>query len=865
MNTDARQLVAKTMIALLLAGAASTQAAVRYVSLDGSGTDGQSWATAYQSIQKALNDAAVTEGDEIRIKKGLYTVDNAIKVTKAVKILGGYRGVGEERDAEVFTTTLDGGNVAWHGFVVAADAVIDGLTITRGRASYNVDIDGGGMFITDCSATVTHCTFIRNSAYRRGGGLALLRAHGTVIADCTFQENFAGADGGGVYCQESNAAVKGCTFVRNEASMSADGRGGGMTNAGGAPSITGCTFTENMATYGAGMCNSRTEATVESCTFADCDALTACGGGVFNFGGSPTVSKCLFTNNDVMNRGGAILDEFSNGTISDCIMWTNSAMVHGGAVYIGGSADLPTAYPQFVNCTMYGNRASQGGALYSYGCSATLWNCILWGNHTYIAGPGIYNNTAAFTATTVALYCNIEGDGVYPGAGNVCVDPLFEDATRGNLRLQPGSPCIDAGSLAADIATTDYDGNLRVVDGDENGSAAVDLGALEYQGYVEVTGPSRGEILQTAVYDDPADTSATYVFSMRLETNEFVQRIEFRTPNSNSTYEIPNDSRTASGAVTTSHDVRDGKHVWQYRASLDSAAALAAYGDGTYEISLYYRGASPYEVEVPFMMPRSDKTISRPTQKPVILTPASHGAMASPVTATWDRCTDALANTIFLTITDSATGNEVAANVFDAGAAASDTYGLPEGLYEIECAFANLQETIGDDATPFTCGKATAVIQSFEVPYSAVYRFWSPDFGRHFYTISESEKDSLVVGYSDVWSFEGVAYYACSSPYRDGLLPVYRFWSGHTHFYTIDQREHDRLIEEQADIWTPEGIAFYAYPPGAQLAGCVPVYRLWNSSSDTYFYTTNEIERTAILADYGNVFVDQGVAFYAYP
>jgi len=83
------------------------------------------------------------------------------------------------------------------------------------------------------------------------------------------------------------------------------------------------------------------------------------------------------------------------------------------------------------------------------------------------------------------------------GPGNVDASPLFVDPGRwdgdtfipGDYHLLPGSPCIDAGTNDVDnpdtpeietLPDTDTAGLPRVIDGDLDGAATVDIGAYEY-------------------------------------------------------------------------------------------------------------------------------------------------------------------------------------------------------------------------------------------------------------------------------------------------------------------------------------------------------------------------------------------------
>jgi hypothetical protein len=67
--------------------------------------------------------------------------------------------------------------------------------------------------------------------------------------------------------------------------------------------------------------------------------------------------------------------------------------------------------------------------------------------------------------------------------GNVAVDPQFVGGGTGTaaFQLQPGSPLIDAGIPTKASGTTELAGMPRVVDGNGDGSAVVDMGALEFQ------------------------------------------------------------------------------------------------------------------------------------------------------------------------------------------------------------------------------------------------------------------------------------------------------------------------------------------------------------------------------------------------
>ena len=185
-----------------------------------------------------------------------------------------------------------------------------------------------------------------------------------------------------------------------------------------------------------------------------------------------------------------------------------------------------------------------------------------------------------------------------------------------------------------------------------------------------------------------------------------------------------------------------------------------------------------------------------------------------------------------------------------------DLGSLPEGEYVFQ----------------FNAWQQPVESQEFTIPavWRPVFRFWSPKFERHFYTLSTAERDKLINHYSDVWTYEKVAYYAFAAATEPDTVPVYRFWSGtlRSHFYTVSEAERDKLINNYAQTWAYEGIAFYVYPssPGSvHHRGTYPVYRLWSSSLGTHFFTASGTEVEKLFARMPGVWDFEAAAWYTCP
>ncbi len=150
---------------------------------------------------------------------------------------------------------------------------------------------------------------------------------------------------------------------------------------------------------------------------------------------------------------------------------------------------------------------------------------------------------------------------------------------------------------------------------------------------------------------------------------------------------------------------------------------------------------------------------------------------------------------------------------------------------------------------------------------AGVYRFWSPQRGRHFYTIDKAQRDRLISQDDGTWEYEGPVFYAIAP---DGarppnVLPVYRFWSAglRAHFYTMDEAEKDGLLCLPSGIWTCQGVAFYAWPQ-ADEKDLTPVHRFWSERLGCHFYTISEGERAKLVVELSHTWTFEGIAWYAY-
>ncbi|MBN1916661.1 MAG: FG-GAP repeat protein [Verrucomicrobia bacterium] len=209
------------------------------------------------------------------------------------------------------------------------------------------------------------------------------------------------------------------------------------------------------------------------------------GGAVAVYHSDPTIRNCVIYGNRAVGNGGAIYFEDSLSAVVNCIITGNLADGgNGGAIYTALNSDV-----DLVNCTVAGNAAASGGAIYVSGSDPTLTNCILWDN--------VPDEVVVDSGSPTLTYCDVEGGWGGAGGNNIAEDPLFYSGgawdgstwTQGDYYLRPGSPCIDSGwgDNGTTVPVTDVFGASRRDDADAantgGGSPAyVDVGARERQG-----------------------------------------------------------------------------------------------------------------------------------------------------------------------------------------------------------------------------------------------------------------------------------------------------------------------------------------------------------------------------------------------
>ena len=432
----------------------------------------------YQYIQDAIDSA--NNGDTVLVAEGTYfeNIDfngKAITVTsydpgdptvvEATVIDGG------ENDSVVKIVSVEGMGARLSGFTVQNGQAIKGggiycegstARVTNNRiidnaASEDEGGDGGGIYSSDSSITISYNTIDNNFTGDHGAGICSRDSSVTIVSN-SITNNTGYYLGGGIYCEGSSAIIRGNAITGNRANDY--GGGGGIALMGSSATIMSNSIVNNYA--------------------------SEAGGGIWLKDSTPVIidiDNNTISGNSSSEGGGLSCNLYRDGSsmvLRNNMITENSASWAGGGIHCVG---FPS--PEIINNTICNNSVTYGGG-YGWGggiyCGTNsdpiILNSILWGN-TASNGSQIY---WADTGSAEVSYCVVQGG--WDGDEIIDADPLFVGGDPFDYHLTANSPCIDVGLGGAGIPGVDIDPDPRPLDipgvGWDGTGDEFDIGADEY-------------------------------------------------------------------------------------------------------------------------------------------------------------------------------------------------------------------------------------------------------------------------------------------------------------------------------------------------------------------------------------------------
>jgi len=300
---------------------------------------------------------------------------------------------------------------------------------------------------------------------------ATLIAVGTEADSIRFDEFSAGVHWNGVrfYSSSDSSRIEYCHLTNGQApAQGADGAGGAIYINNSSPTIRHCTITGNRARSGGGIYCANSYGyigqNVISFNWLNSNPYYyAQGGGIYYFGGSPTITENIIHHNDG-TYGGGISGDYSESLLSLNVIYANTAMWNAAIDFTCTSSFY---HLDCINNTIFGNTATNGpGGIAVGNAELIMNNCIIWGN----SEAQVYISS---TATAAISYCDIQGG--MAGIGNINQDPLFVNTAAGDFQLLETSPCIDAGDPASPPDPDGSRADMGAYYFDQSGRVAVNL------------------------------------------------------------------------------------------------------------------------------------------------------------------------------------------------------------------------------------------------------------------------------------------------------------------------------------------------------------------------------------------------------
>lgn len=410
---------------------------------------------------------------------------------------------GKANDTQIFK--FGGGAIRGGGNIVLDGVVLQGNHAVNGNVGGAILIFGNP---NGTSLNIKNSTISGNTAEGGSGAIDhnLSRDNTSIIIEnSTLSNNTSGGFGGAIGSPLGTLKLTNVQLVNNAATRSGGALVIGYSGSDGMQvDITGTVFQQNSTQeYGAGIVgfSNNTTLNITNTTFIS-NTATSWGGAMYMSGLTNTLSiaTSTFSQNSSGASGGALsITGTATGNITNSTFSGNQAAYSGGAVY----GDSPSTQLRFRNVTIAYNVADSdingsgdgGGLMINNAASFIFTNSLIANNiDNGNQAPDCYA-ASGFASTSNNLIGKTDGCVFTPGANDLTgtiaspLDPLLESLT-GSPAYHPlniNSPAIDAGSAATpsdnptatSCPTTDQGGSTRPLDGNVDGNAICDMGAVE--------------------------------------------------------------------------------------------------------------------------------------------------------------------------------------------------------------------------------------------------------------------------------------------------------------------------------------------------------------------------------------------------
>lgn len=439
-------------------------------------------------------------GDTITLGAPLPTISEAVTIEGPTGPVGTFDGITIDANGGAFSVIKI---VQGAKDVVLSDLNLTGADLRTVTPVVGTETYGGGLWNIGQSITLNRVNIYDNYA-ERGGGI-YNGGFDFIINDSSIYDNVATASegdvfGGGIYNFVGNLEIHDSVIEGNlaEANASFEAFGGGFAAEAGSVVIYDTSVRNNVA----GDFNSNGH-----------------GAGMAGVGGTNlyVVTSTVRDNESTGNGGGIYVNDSDIDVAASTIARNTADGDGGGLAAYGAGASVPTNV-ELTSVTITNNTANSGSGLQIGVLNTTLdaKHNVVAKNTNLVGQPDDLGNSVRESDFDFSWIGSRDGDpellvlGDYGG-------PTWTRVPLAN------SPLVDAGDPTS-TQTTEQRGGERIVDGDRDGTATIDIGATEFSPLSSISGQIVFDTNQNATAD--ADEFGLNGWTVELLDRESGQIVE---------------------------------------------------------------------------------------------------------------------------------------------------------------------------------------------------------------------------------------------------------------------------------------------------------------------------------------------------